>query len=139
MRSLLYLSSATRPINDNELLDILKVSRRNNQRVGVTGMLLYRGGNFIQVLEGPDDAVQETYDRIERDNRHADVMMVLNEKISERRFSEWSMGFQNVDRIAPEKLAGVSHFLHDESLAQDLMSHPSRASTFLLAFRELMR
>jgi hypothetical protein len=139
MRSILYLSSATRPITDLELVDILTISRKNIERVGVSGMLLYRGGNFIQVLEGPDAAVGATYSRIEKDPRHDDITLILDEQVDVPRFREWSMGFQNINKLTGPELAGVSHFLKDDSLADALMQHPDRVYLFLLAFREMMR
>jgi len=52
MLSIVYVSSATRPLEENELLDMLKTCQRNNARTNVTGLLLYKGGNFMQALEG---------------------------------------------------------------------------------------
>ena len=61
---LVYISSARRLFTTEELRDLLAVSRRNNAREDVTGMMLYRGGSFMQVLEGPQDAVLDLYQRI---------------------------------------------------------------------------
>ncbi len=59
-------------------------------------MLLYIGGHFIQTLEGPDDVVDATYERIARDPRHRDVFTALREEIESRTFPDWSMGFESV-------------------------------------------
>ncbi len=74
-----------------ELLRILKVSRVNNARAGVTGAMLYNQGCFAQVLEGPLDAVQRTFERIQCDPRHGDVVVLQAERIATPLFSGWDM------------------------------------------------
>ena len=93
MRQLLYASTTNREISDDVLNDILAVSRKNNARVGVTGMLLFIEGAFMQVLEGEAQAVTETYTRICRDKRHWNTMVLLD-RDAPRAFGEWSMGFE---------------------------------------------
>jgi len=72
MIRLLYISQAAPSINDEQVQDILKSSRRNNPAVGVSGVLLHGGGLFMQILEGPEDAVLRKYVRILDDRRHGD-------------------------------------------------------------------
>ena len=72
---------------------ILDVSRRNNGACGVTGALIFNRGTFGQILEGPEDAVEETFTRIEGDPRHHDVEVLDLKRVSERAFGDWSMGF----------------------------------------------
>ena len=76
-----------------EVQQILHVCRLNNQKVGVTGALLFNNSCFAQVLEGPLDAVERTFERIQRDMRHSDVTVLELEPASEREFPEWSMAF----------------------------------------------
>lgn len=76
-----------------EIDSILRISQANNGRDGVTGALIYNAGVFGQVLEGPVDAVEETFERIQMDDRHADVTLLEISSILERSFSNWSMGF----------------------------------------------
>ena len=73
--------------------EVLATSRRNNARVGVTGALLFNGGSFAQVLEGPRAAVEATFERIQRDARHSDVSVLQCEPVTERGFPHWSMSF----------------------------------------------
>jgi len=70
------------------------VSRRNNARVAVTGMLLYHDGNFMQALEGPREAVTRVFGRIERDARHGGSLVLLQADRPQRLFTEWSMAFR---------------------------------------------
>lgn len=63
----LYISTARQPITPSILADILRASRRNNAPVAVTGLLIVGGRRFLQALEGPEAAVEATYERIARD------------------------------------------------------------------------
>lgn len=135
--SLLYVSSATAPFSHPELEDLLRVSRANNARAGVTGMLLYRGGNFMQVIEGERDAVEELYRRIEADPRHHTTTVLLRETIPERRFSGWSMGFRDLDG-AMDDVPGYSPFLNTTLAREEYERDPSRAQKLLLHFKRTM-
>lgn len=95
MRQLLYVSNTSLNLADRVLEDILAASRRNNARDGITGMLLYLQGGFMQVLEGNKDAVSATFERICRDGRHHNAMVLLD-RDAPRAFGEWSMGFRRV-------------------------------------------
>ena len=94
MHRLLYISTARRALPPEELDALLKLSRRNNAAVGVTGLLVVGGRRFLQALEGPELAVRSTYARIDRDPRHYAVVKLADTPITERAFSGWSMGFQ---------------------------------------------
>ena len=76
-----------------EVEQILATSRRNNPRDGVTGALLYSEGCFAQVLEGPLAAVEQTFERIQCDFRHADVMVLESRAVDARTFGDWSMAY----------------------------------------------
>ncbi|WP_299646722.1 BLUF domain-containing protein [uncultured Jannaschia sp.] len=76
-----------------EIDQILETSQVNNGRAGVTGALIFNDGVFGQVLEGPKDAVEETFERIQLDERHHDVTLLDITPIDERSFADWSMGF----------------------------------------------
>jgi hypothetical protein len=90
-RQLLYVSNCRRDLPDTDVAQILDVSRKNNARDGVTGVLLHLDGAFLQVLEGDEDAVAKAVDRIRRDPRHSNITVLLD-RAAPRAFSEWSMG-----------------------------------------------
>ena len=94
MQRLLYISTARAIITQDVIDDILRVSRRNNAAVGVTGLLIVGGKRFLQVLEGTDLAVAQTFDRIQRDPRHFAMVSLARQTITERSFGSWSMGYQ---------------------------------------------
>lgn len=78
---------------ETEIAAILEKSRMNNERAGITGALLFNGQSFAQVLEGPAANVEETYERIQCDPRHADVVLLSNGRCASRMFSDWSMAY----------------------------------------------
>lgn len=139
MLSLIYVSTSVKLLNDEELLDILKVSRENNSSREVTGLLLYKGGNFMQVLEGPDEVVEALYEMIKTDPRHKDVFVLSREQISNRQFPAWEMAFQNLDNPEVKNEPGYSQFLQDEFIADVYRENPLRAYIMLLTFRDNMR
>lgn len=139
MLSLIYVSSSVREMNAEELLDILKVSRENNVAKDVTGLLLYKGGNFMQALEGPDDVVMALYEKIKKDPRHKDVSIISTEQIQKRQFPAWEMAFTNLDNPEIRNEPGYSQFLHDEFTADVYRENPLRAYIMLLTFRDNLR
>lgn len=141
MLHLVYASSAAYPFAQADLLDILAVSRRNNARDGVTGLLLYGGGNIIQVLEGEDAAVEATFARVRRDPRHAGLQILLRERKDRRYFGDWTMGFCDVEQLDRTALAGVEGLntvLERGFSAEAFGPDPQRAHRLLLAFRRIV-
>lgn len=136
MYRLVYVSSATHLMSKPELIEILEVARRNNTRLGVTGMLLYRDGNFIQLLEGDQDAVKNLYATIEQDSRHFGSMVLLEEDTDERLFSEWSMGFRDLSDPALQDLPGFSPFMNRPLTIASFQNDPAEAMLLLELFRE---
>lgn len=107
MLSLVYVSVASHPMTDEDILKILAQSRKNNKRDDVTGALLYRGERFIQILEGPDDEVHKWFGIIETDPRHRNVQKLSEKQIVSRQFPEWTMGFKPA---TDEAIAGIDGF-----------------------------
>lgn len=139
MISLTYLSTATAPYDDSALRDLLAMSRENNHAAGLTGMLLYVGGHFIQTLEGPEEDVDATFARIERDPKHRDLFVALREGIDSRVFPDWSMGFES---LAPEdaaELPGFNDYLDAGTVPKEKARNLGRAGIFHRVFRDQMR
>ena len=105
---LLYASRAVTTLDADALGVILKQSKANNPLCGVTGVLCFSGGIFMQVLEGGRTVVNQLYNRIAGDPRHADVVLLSYEEISERRFAGWAMGQVNMARLNPALLLKYS-------------------------------
>ena len=96
---LLYASRAVEPQNTEATDAILAQSRSHNPACGITGILCYGGGIFLQALEGGRLAVNELYSHILKDTRHKDVVLLSYEEISERNFGSWSMGMVNIAKL----------------------------------------
>jgi hypothetical protein len=91
MLQLVYVSSATGALSPRERDLILTTSQRNNQATDITGLLYSDGTRFLQALEGPEDAVQATFDRIKGDPRHNAVVVLSRRTIDVREFGNWAM------------------------------------------------
>jgi hypothetical protein len=98
---LVRLLYASRTVDTTaEAIDaILAQSRQFNPTSGITGILCYGGGIFLQAIEGGRMPVSELYGHIQRDTRHKDVVLLHYEEISERRFGGWTMGQVNMSKI----------------------------------------
>jgi hypothetical protein len=95
---LLYASRAVDP-QPSVIESILAQSRQFNPSTGITGILVYGGGIFLQAIEGGREAVSDLYGHIQKDARHKQVVLLHYEEISERRFGGWTMGQVDVSRV----------------------------------------
>ncbi|WP_193612386.1 BLUF domain-containing protein [Nocardioides lijunqiniae] len=138
MLSITYVSTADRLLSKPELLSMLSAIRPRNEELGLTGVLLYRGGNIIQTLEGPDEVVDTTYSKIERDPRHRGVLLLLREPVEQRLFPDWSMGFHEVSVADVAGVEGYTEFLRRPATAS-LGDQAAPAYRLLELFRENMR
>ena len=91
-----------------EIDDILAKSRVNNMRDGITGALLFNGGCFGQVLEGPLDRLEAAFERIQQDERHGEVSLLTLEPIATRSFPHWAMGFVGLSQDHASRFADVA-------------------------------
>ena len=105
---LMYASRAVPTVNQDELVAIVRKSKANNPALGVTGVLCFSEGIFLQALEGGRSAVNQLYNRIVSDPRHSQVELLCYEEIGERRFAGWSMGQVNMGRLNPGLLLKYS-------------------------------
>jgi hypothetical protein len=105
---LLYASRTPKEIDNTVLDSIISQSRTHNPGAGVTGILCYSGNIFMQVLEGNRREVSKLYNRIAVDSRHSNVEILLFEDITERRFSNWTMGQVNLGKVNPSILLKYS-------------------------------
>ncbi len=105
---LMYASRTSEDFNTQQLQAIMQKSRESNPGAGITGVLCYSEGIFMQVLEGGRSAVNVLYRRILSDPRHRDVELLCYEEIQERRFAGWSMGQVNMSRLNPGLLLKYS-------------------------------
>ncbi|MFT3856097.1 MAG: BLUF domain-containing protein [Aquabacterium sp.] len=105
---LLYASRSAEKLTPEVIEGILNTSRHENPPLGITGLLCWSGDIFMQVLEGGRDAVNQLYNKISRDPRHRDVVLLKYEEITERHFAGWTMGQVNLCRVNPSILLKYS-------------------------------
>ena len=129
----IYSSRAAPSFNEHELPALLEQARAANAARQLTGMLLYVDHHFFQVLEGRVAAVDTVFEHICRDSRHTRVTRIIHEPIFERDFSEWTMGFAQLDARELAAHAGINDFFSAATCLNQL--GPGRARRLLQAFR----
>ena len=137
LKAAIYVSSAHRAMCEDEILAILRVSRQWNERLAITGLLLYREGNFLQVLEGPASSVDALLDRIERDSRHHGMIVLSHMNIAERQFSDWRMAFRAMTKKGAAE-EGYSPFV-EADYADEESEQAQLAYRLLRRFKQDMR
>jgi acylphosphatase len=113
MLAIVYISSAVPPFSDSDLIALLKQSRKKNAELEITGILLYKDGDIMQLLEGPKEAVKKLAQTIYADKRHRGIIQLLQRNISQREFPDWSMEFENLGVFRVQQLA---HFVNKQSV-----------------------
>lgn len=126
--SIIYSSVARVRFSDVDLAMLLAASRMANESRGLTGLLLHRDGRFMQVLEGPEATVRQVLAVIAADPRHGDVHVLDEERIDERRFASWAMGYRSMTASELDEWFGSAE-------AARVMRPGSRAADLLERFR----
>jgi hypothetical protein len=128
----IYVSSTKAILSEQALSAYLESFRANNHKHGITGLLLYKDGNVMQVIEGEQEAIEQLLNNIKTDGRHSGIIVLVKEEIATREFSEWSMSFRNLSGI---KTDGFSEFLSVGLTPGEDASLIGKAKTLLLNFR----
>ncbi len=135
MYYIVYVSAAAEPFSKSALLELLNKARDNNQRRNVTGLLLYKDGDFIQLLEGEQAAVKALFNTISADPRHRGTIIVVEGEADKRLFSDWSMGFRDLSDPAVAATPGFSQFMNKPLLAEGFADDPNGCLELLSLFR----
>lgn len=140
MYQVVYISTAKREYSKHELAEILAVSRRNNTRDGITGVLCYHGGTFFQMLEGEEERVRAVMARVDRDARHFGVTVLLEQHVASRAMPDWSMAFREISDDEAGALEGFNRLLKQaDSSLDDLNDASSDALLLLQGFYDTSR
>ena len=131
MQYLIYLSAGTKWFSETELNAILAISQVINSRDNITGLLLYGDGNFIQLLEGEEEIIQKTFERISTDDRHNSITHVAGGELDTRNFPQWAMGFKSIDASGLKNFKG---YLKSEIKNEIANSNGHISITLLNAF-----
>ena len=99
MRQIVYFSTASGRQDAAVLDEIVAKSRAYNLRDGVTGLLVAGGHRYLQVIEGPEAAIERLAGRLRRDDRHLAMSVLIDRQIDSRSFDGWSMAFKREPRL----------------------------------------
>ena len=102
---LIYYSTASPDLSTNDILNILENSRDFNSKNEITGCLLYHNNEFVQLIEGEEEAVKKLYAKIESDKRHSNLIIVIQDNIAGRSFKNWSMAYYKPTNAAAENVS----------------------------------
>lgn len=138
MYRIVYVSTAVKPFDRAALLELLGKSRKNNAARDVTGMLLYKDGNFIQLLEGERAAVRSLYAIIKADPRHTGTIVLLEDEAEGRLFADWSMGFRDLSDPEVNSTPGYSQYMNTPLVAESFADDPSGALALLELFKPVL-
>lgn len=130
MEQVLYTSRATEHVSSTNLFSIIEVSARNNPGREVTGFLIATGSEFLQLVEGPTERLDELLAVLHRDNRHRDIRILMRNSIQKRSFPSWRM--QRFDAVAgsPNQVLSV---LSDKKMERNVLRE---VESFLLSHRK---
>lgn len=130
LTQLVYVSNETVNYDQQKLIELQELARRENLAHQVTGLLLYHDGCFMQVIEGAKPDIDQIYSNICRDKTHKNVLCLYNMPVYQRDFADWSMGFKHITGPKPD---GFSNFLNADG---ETSIPSSQARTLLLSFKQ---
>ena len=102
-----YLSQSKLDWTDEAIDELLERSKRNNATRKITGAMIYANGYFMQLIEGPQIAVDELYSAIEADPRHEVLSLLHNQEIKDRHLSDWAMEYRDSDDLGERALMTI--------------------------------
>jgi Sensors of blue-light using FAD len=135
MISITYVSSATSRFNEATLLDLVDQCQQTNERLGITGILVYSDGTFMQVIEGADLVTMALYERIKRDARHRGITTVHQQTIEAREFQGWSMAY-NILPAKPLRANSLPYAFLDRARQRPLPLPQGSASSLVCSFMQ---
>jgi hypothetical protein len=137
MFSLVYVSAAVTWFSARELRALLDQCRHSNAELGITGMLLYKDGNFMQALEGEERTVLALEARIAADRRHQGMVTLHSGHTAQRQFSDWTMGFFDLNAPAGDLPAGYTEFLDTPLSGEAFLPEPQRCLDLMHVIRQM--
>jgi hypothetical protein len=114
LRRIIYTSTATDALAATGAETVRVQAEDNNARDRITGFLAYSADSFLQIIEGPVSEMSALFARIEADQRHTDIEVLLDEPATQRFFTDWSMHYLDLDKKSVDPTPGaltISKFL----------------------------
>lgn len=134
MFRIVYVSSASHYFEISEIENMLELSRDKNERIGISGMLLYKDGNFMQCLEGEEEAVTKLANTIKSDPRHTGFLVLMSGPADRRLFSNTPMGFHDLGQDPPTNRPGYHEFIDSPLTRATFSLDPNRCMNLLRLF-----
>ena len=134
---LLYSSFSEREMDADALMSLLESARTNNERLEVTGLLLYCNREYMQLIEGEEEVIRSLWQSIQSDSRHYSARVMYEGPIEKRGFAGWSMGFRNLGNVNMKALPGYSSFLDKGFTSEILAQNPSSARQLLISVSDV--
>lgn len=121
--------------SEEDIAELLQVAKKNNQNLGITGILLFIEGSFLQVLEGEKEDVLKLFKTIREDDRHYDIITIFQGEKNERNFEKWSMGFKDIPLVECKQQTGFED-ISDEDFINNVLkkNHPKIANTLKIFY-----
>ena len=135
---LAYVSTQTQEFHLADLIHLLNGCRAENEQRNVTGLLMYRGDSFFQILEGEYTDVQFVFDRIKADTKHTDIDVLLDESVEERVFPEWRMGFMYANNENLSRYLGCAPYREAAEESRTVLTKMGSDPRLLDIFREVI-
>ncbi len=134
LKTFTYTSRARLDLTEGEVHEIVREARRCNALDGITGLLVFDGSRFLQVLEGAEDAVDSLVERLRRDPRHSAFEVRDERFLDSPSFPSWSMELVRVsagfmlarDELATRLPASVSPIVRELALRMSEEMHATR-------------
>jgi Sensors of blue-light using FAD len=138
MFHIVYASSASQAFTKSDLQTLLQEIRPKNADLGITGMLLYKDGNFMQALEGEEEVLTRLVRIIQHDSRHKGLLVLLRGSSEQRLFPDWSMGFRDLADERTVQMPGYSDFMNTSLTDAEFSRDPNRCMKLLMLFKKKM-
>jgi FAD-dependent sensor of blue light len=136
---LAYVSAEVRPLTEAEIKALMTFSAERNVKAGITGLLLYKDGKFLQLIEGPELEIDALFARIRSDSRHHNVIKLFRTPIAERGFPEWSMAYSNIGAPLIRNNRAFSAYLQTSLIEPEFGGMPAKTRELLQTFRSTVR
>lgn len=135
LHQLVYVSTAVEPFSKRDLEELVAGSRARNEVHGITGCLLHRRGNFLQLVEGQKDDVASLYERLFEDRRHRCMTRLLEGTTEARCFAGVPLGYHDLDTASAPGFPGLAEFRGHSLSEEEFEEDPGRAYKLLMVFR----
>jgi len=136
---ILYSSSAKEKFSAEGIKFLLKQCFENNKVHGITGCMIYKKREFIQVIEGEKKSVIDLFEKIKSDSRHTQINIIWEGLTEKRSFEGWLMGFYNFDELNKKEIEGFSNILKEGMASAAPTDSKSTASRLFELLSEDMR